>query len=67
MAGLFKDPHALPYLLTTAELSTIKCKSKSGDSSAWHSQVIFVVSSYLSESRKARATISSTTVLLASA
>ena len=35
MAELFKDPHALPYLVTTAELSTIKCKSKSGDSSAY--------------------------------
>src|SRR5215472_19291276 len=32
MAELFKGPRALPYPLTSAELSAIKCKSKSGDS-----------------------------------
>src|SRR5215469_5366534 len=32
MAELFKGPHALPYPLTTAKLSTIKCKLKFGDS-----------------------------------
>src|SRR5215470_16971523 len=30
MAELFRGPRALQYLRTTAELSTIKCKSKSG-------------------------------------
>src|SRR5262249_10722156 len=30
MAELFRGRRALPYLLTTAELPTIKCKSKSG-------------------------------------
>jgi hypothetical protein len=32
MAELSKAPRAPLYLLTSAQLSTIKCKSKSGDS-----------------------------------